>query len=68
MDCESVRSDRPGVTGIVTVVAVTDDGRLVLTEQFRKPVGRRVIELPAGLAGDGTGSETEELAELLGQK
>ena len=56
-------ADRPGVTGIVTIVAVTEDDRLILTEQFRRPVGRRVIELPAGLAGDLPGSETEELAE-----
>lgn len=55
-------ADRPGVTGIVTIVAVTDDGKLILTEQYRRPVGRRVIELPAGLAGDVPGSEAEELA------
>ena len=39
------------VQGVV-VVAVTDDGKLLLTEQARPPVGKRVIELPAGLAGD----------------
>ena len=53
---------RKGVSGIVGIVAVTDDGRLVLVEQDRPPVGKRVIELPAGLAGDVSGQEDEELA------
>jgi ADP-ribose pyrophosphatase len=53
---------RRGATGVVGLVAVTRDGRLVLTEQFRIPVGRPVIELPAGLAGDVEGEERESLA------
>jgi ADP-ribose pyrophosphatase len=36
----------------VAIVAVTDDGRLVLTEQMRKPVDKAVIDFPAGLVGD----------------
>lgn len=36
----------------VAVLAVTEDGRAVLTEQFRKPVNARVIDWPAGLVGD----------------
>jgi ADP-ribose pyrophosphatase len=39
------------VQGVV-IVALTDEGNLLLTEQERLPVGKRVIELPAGLAGD----------------
>ena len=31
--------------------AVVEDG-IVLTEQFRDPVGARVIDFPAGLVGD----------------
>ena len=54
---------RKGVSGIVGIVAVTDDRKLVLVEQDRPPVGKRVIELPAGLAGDVAGSETEALAD-----
>ncbi len=46
-------ASRKGVTGIVGIVPVTDDGKLVLVEQYRPPVEARVIELPAGLAGDG---------------
>ncbi len=44
---------RKGVTGIIALVAITDDDKLVLVEQYRPPVEARVIELPAGLAGDG---------------
>jgi ADP-ribose pyrophosphatase len=54
---------RRNVTGIVGIVAVTDEGKLLLVEQYRVPVGRRVIEIPAGLAGDIAGSENEELIE-----
>jgi ADP-ribose pyrophosphatase len=54
---------RQNTTGIVGIVAVTDDGKLLLVEQFRPPVGKAVIELPAGLAGDVEGSEGEELAD-----
>jgi len=54
--------ERTKTTGIVVIVAVTDSGNLLLTEQFRIPVGGKVIELPAGLAGDAAEFETEELA------
>ncbi len=40
----------------VAVIAVTEDGRLVLTEQMRRPVGAMVIDFPAGLVGDEDGS------------
>jgi ADP-ribose pyrophosphatase len=53
---------RKNLTGIVAIVAVTDDGKLILVEQYRPPVGARVIELPAGLAGDVAGQEAEDLA------
>jgi ADP-ribose pyrophosphatase len=47
----------------VGIVAVTDDGRVVLVEQHRPPVDRNVIELPPGLSGDISGSEDETLLE-----
>ena len=53
--------ERRNVTGIVGLVAVTEDGKLVLVEQFRPAVRARVIELPAGLAGDAAGGENESL-------
>ncbi len=53
--------DRPGIGGIVMIAPVTDDGKLVLVEQYRPPVAARVIELPAGLVGDEAGKEDEGL-------
>ena len=55
--------DRVIASGVVAVAAVTDDARLILVEQFRRPVGRPVIELPAGLCGDDPGAAGEALAE-----
>jgi len=54
--------ERRKVSGIVGIVAITPAGKLILVEQFRAPLGRDVIELPAGLAGDVAGQETEEMA------
>ena len=51
--------ERVRATGVVAVVAVTAEGELILTEQFRRSLTGRVIDLPAGLAGDGP--RTEEL-------
>lgn len=45
----------------VGIVAITNDGNVVLVEQYRVPVGRKVFELPAGLAGDVAGAESETL-------
>lgn len=36
----------------VAVIADTEDGLVILTEQFRRPVNARVIDWPAGLVGD----------------
>jgi len=43
---------RENASGVVVLVAVNDAGELLLVEQFRPPVGKPVIELPAGLVGD----------------
>ncbi len=58
-DWEFVR--RKNISGIVGIVAVTDEGKLVLVEQYRVPAGKYVIELPAGLAGDTVDGEGEDL-------
>ncbi len=50
---------RHASSGVVVIVATTPDGALVLVEQPRAPIGRRAIELPAGLVGDLSGSEDE---------
>jgi ADP-ribose pyrophosphatase len=59
---------RQGTSGVVGIVAVTDGGKLVLVEQYRPPVGRNVIEIPAGLAGDVAGSEHEPLADAAARE
>ena len=56
--------------GAVAVVAVDMDGNVVLIDQYRQPVGRRLLELPAGLL-DESGEEPldaakRELAEEAG--
>lgn len=43
---------RTNASGVVGMVAVTDDREIVLVEQFRTPVDCRVLEIPAGLVGD----------------
>ena len=65
---------RPNSTGVVGILPITDDGQLVLVEQFRVPVQARVIEIPAGLVGDEaefvheslTGTARRELLEETG--
>ena len=42
---------RTGSTNAVVILA-EHDGKVVLIEQFRVPVGGRCLELPAGLVGD----------------
>ena len=54
------------------VLAETEDGEIILTEQFRRPLNARVIDFPAGLIGDEEpdtdGAETakKELEEEAG--
>jgi ADP-ribose pyrophosphatase len=55
--------ERHKTSGIVAILPITDDNELILVEQFRVPVNKRVIEIPAGLAGDLEGSENEDLTE-----
>jgi len=56
-------ASRKNLSGIVGIIAVTDKKELLLIEQFRPPVGKIVIEIPAGLAGDIKGSEDEALVK-----
>ncbi|MFW6114222.1 MAG: NUDIX hydrolase, partial [bacterium] len=39
-------------SGIVPIMALTPENELLLVEQFRPPLARSVIELPAGIVGD----------------
>src|SRR5688572_21267705 len=45
-------AERPNSPAGIVIIAVTPEGDLLLTEQYRVPVGKNTIELPAGLAGD----------------
>jgi ADP-ribose pyrophosphatase len=54
---------RPNSDSCVGILAITDNNEVVLVEQFRIPVGKRVIEIPAGLVGDEEEHRGEALAE-----
>lgn len=50
---------RSNASGVIAIIALTDDDQLVLVEQYRPPLGRTVIEIPAGLVGDEAASTDE---------
>ncbi len=52
---------------VVVVVAWTEKDELVLVEQYREPIGRAAIELPAGLVGDIEGQQDESVV-LAGER
>lgn len=57
-------AERPNSPAGIVIVAVTPENKILLTEQYRVPMQKNVIELPAGLAGDGNyhGEEFVEAA------
>ena len=65
---------RNNCTGIVIIFAMSDDGKVVFTEQYRPPVNCRVIENAAGLVNDQSKKESfstaarRELLEETGYK
>jgi len=50
---------RTGSTNAVVILA-EHDGKIILIEQYRVPVGARCLELPAGLVGDEDAHATVE--------
>ena len=42
------------------ILAVDEEDHVLLVEQYRVPLGKRCIELPAGLIGDDDGAQDEE--------
>lgn len=44
--------ERVNPDGAVVIVPLTEEHKLILVEQFRPPLNKRVIEFPAGLVGD----------------
>ena len=57
--------ERVGIGGIVVMVAVTPSGTVLLERQFRPPLGRDVIELPAGLVDLDESMEDAARRELI---
>lgn len=53
---------RKDCTGIVIVVAMTEERKMILVEQHRVPLDKNVIELPAGLVGDKKEASSESMA------
>ena len=60
-------AERVNCSGVVFIVACTDDGKMILCEQYRVPVGKNVIEIPAGLVNDGA-SDTHETMEAAAKR
>ncbi|MBN9787488.1 NUDIX hydrolase [Pseudonocardia sp. TMWB2A] len=44
------------------VILAVDDGHVLLVEQYRVPLGKNCLELPAGLVGDEVADEPAEIA------
>lgn len=59
---------RPNSDACVGILAMTDEEEILLIEQFRIPIGKRVIEIPAGMVGDEPGFEGESFAETAGRE
>lgn len=59
---------RPNSDACVGILAITEGDEIVLVEQFRIPVGKRVIEIPAGLVGDEPEHKGETLAATAGRE
>ncbi len=57
--------ERVGIGGIVVMAAVTPARTILLEKQFRPPLGRDVIELPAGLVDPGESMEDAARRELI---
>jgi ADP-ribose pyrophosphatase len=51
--------------GAVLMVPVLDDGRLVVERQFRYPIGRVLLEFPAGKIDPGETPEQTALREMI---
>jgi ADP-ribose pyrophosphatase len=55
--------ERINARAVVVIVPLTAERRLLFVEQYRVPLGCKVIEFPAGLVGDEPGHEQEDLIE-----
>lgn len=55
---------RPGDLPPVGILAVTAEQKIILISQFRVPVGKVCIEIPAGLVGDTSADESWKVAAV----
>lgn len=55
--------ERCGCDGVVIILALTDEGEVVFVEQYRAPVGKYVVEFPAGLISDRRSLKGESMAQ-----
>ena len=53
--------ERNNCRGIVIILAMTDDEKVILVEQYRQPVHKKVIEFPAGLICDDPKHKNESM-------
>lgn len=59
---------RPNSDAAVGILAITADQEIILVEQFRIPMQRHVIEVPAGLVGDEPEFAGESLASTAARE
>ncbi len=49
----------------VAMIALTDEGRILLVRQYRYPVGKAILEIPAGLVEEGEDLQKAARRELM---
>ena len=59
---------RPNSDACVGILAMTAEQEIILIQQYRIPVGKTVVEIPAGLVGDEPEFQGESLAETAGRE
>ena len=59
---------RPHSEHCVGILAITPEREIILVEQFRIPIQKHVIEIPAGIVGDEEEHRGESLAETASRE
>ena len=60
--------ERPGITEVAVIIAITKDNEAVFVEQHREPVAASMIEWAAGLVGDEEGDDGEPLLDAANRE
>lgn len=50
------------------ILAIDEEDHVLLVEQYRVPLGKRCIELPAGLIGDDDGKQGEDASDAAARE